>query len=191
MGGYFTILFLVFIFTIVIIVLIDLYINKFNNDKPEKEIVIYKPFLVRHIAGLDINSNSLCNISFTNKRIIINQIKDDKILKTFSISNNKVDKLAEDTIVENKLISGDSIGNALLGGLLFGSVGAIVGATSGTSIKSIKCDIDVLKIIYNSNNVEKCILLSSEDKFNYNGFIKSYNKRILEQENLEIENIEL
>ena len=88
MGGYFTILFLVFIFTIVIIVLVDLYINKFNNDKPEKEIVIYKPFLVRHIAGLDINSNSLCNISFTNKRIIINQIKDDKILKTFSISNN-------------------------------------------------------------------------------------------------------
>lgn len=162
-----------------------------NIDKLKKETVLYKPFYIRHIAGLGLSNDSLCTISFTNKKIIINQVKDNKILKKFTIDNTIVMSVDEDTIVEKRLISGDSIGNAVLGGLLFGSIGAIVGAASGNNIMDIKQDLDVLKIKYCSNGEEKCVLLLCEDKYNYDKFISLYNKFILKLENKEIENVEL
>lgn len=163
----------------------------YNMKKLNKETVLLNPFYCRHIIGLDISDNALCTIYFTNENIVISQVKDKRILKSFSIANNKVLAVDEDTIVEKKLISGDSIGNALLGGLLFGGIGAVVGATSGNNVQDIKQDIDVIKIKYSSDTEDKCILLSCEDTFMYKKFIKQYNKFILKVTNKEIENVKL
>lgn len=90
------------------------------------------------------------------------------------------------------MISGDSVGNALLGGILFGGIGAMVGATVGNNIADTKQDIDVIKIKYTSkSNEEKMILLLCEDKYNYQKFIKTYNKEILNIDKKGIENISL
>lgn len=163
-----------------------------NLDKLKQEVVLQQPFFIRHIAGLDIGNDVLCTLSFTNLKIVINRIKDNKVLKVYNIKNEKVLEVEEDTIVEKQLASGDVIGNALLGGLIFGSVGAIVGATAGNTISSVKQDLDVIKIKYiDSKGEEKLILFSCEDKNSYNKFIKQYNKYILKKHNKKIESVEL
>ncbi len=163
-----------------------------NLERLKKETILQPKFYIRHIAGLDLSNDSLCTITFTNLKIVINQVKGNKVLKTYSINNEKILAITEDTIVEKRLVSGDSVGNALLGGLLFGNTGAIVGAISGNTIQDIKQDLDVIKIKYkNLNGEEKLILLSCEDKLSYNKFIKNYNKYILKKEYNKIENIEL
>lgn len=162
-----------------------------NIEKLKKETNLYKPFFVRHISGLALNYDVVCQIYFTNYKIVINQIQNGKVLKTFWIDNSKVFSLDEDTIVEKKLVSGDAVGNAIIGGILFGSVGAMVGAASGNSIKDVKQSIDVIKIKYKTNNEEKYIILSCEDKINYEKFINSYNQYILKITNKEMEKIEL
>lgn len=163
-----------------------------NLDKLKKETILQNPFYVRHITGLDIGLDILCTITFTNLNIVISRIKDNKTLKVFNIRNDKVLSVEEDTIVERRLASGDAVGNALLGGILLGSTGAIVGAISGSTVRNVKKDIDVIKIKYmDFNGNKKLILFSCEDKRSYNKFIKKYNKYILKRENFEIEKIEL
>lgn len=181
------ILFIVFI----ILAICDKHKPIRNIEKLKKETNLYKPFFVRHISGLSLNYDVVCQIYFTNKKIVINQIQNGKILKSFYIDNSKVFALEEDTIVEKKLISGDVVGNALLGGVLFGSVGAIVGAASGNSIKDVKQSIDVIKIKYTSNEEEKYIMLSCEDMINYRKFIDLYNQYILKVTDKKLKTVEL
>lgn len=110
-------------------------------------------------------------VALINLRVRPNglQIEMMKGMKYFSvgISNNDIISInLEDKEQLVKLKDKSVVGRAVIGGLVFGPVGAIVGGMTGLGKKETKAEMPdlILSIRYNENQTEKIILLSCKYK---------------------------
>ncbi|QUH20225.1 hypothetical protein [Alkaliphilus sp. B6464] len=131
--------------------IIFLFINKSKNEqrvKNEKlEQGIYGDIRSIHLHGLKYPSNVVFNVKLYNDYLLFTyeneQIKLDlRKIKSASIENVK-------EINESK---GFSVGNATLGGILFGQLGAIIGGFSGS--QNLKFKILIINYIDSENNLK-------------------------------------
>ncbi len=98
-----------------------------------------------------------------------------------SLLLNKIVRL--ETGTRDKTIVSNSTGAAIIGGMVAGTTGAIIGASTGNKAQSL----ETLKIIYSSNNEEKEINLYQTNYGNVNAIMLI--KTILDiniQENLSV-----
>lgn len=89
---------------------------------------------------------------------------------------NYTDILDFELIEDGNSVSKGGIGRAIVGGALFGGIGAIVGATTGHKQKQT-CSILQIKIILNSMNspIEYITLINTEIKKSSNTYKLSFN----------------
>jgi len=120
-------------------------------NKKEKDLMI----LVKHHQGLPgISSNAPCFLKLdkSNEKLIIKAGSLNNP-KEFQLSFSKIVSVGLATEETVKKVSG--VGRAIVGGLLFSGVGAIVGATTARD----KTKIVYYKVInYISNNEEKSVI---------------------------------
>ena len=108
-----------------------------------------------------------------------------KGIKYYSVGILETDILSINLEGQNQLFEQKNksvIGRAVVGGLIFGPVGAIVGAMTGISQKKVTTNMpeNILSISFLENNEEKIILFSSKNKHKKdveNYFLKNYKKK--------------
>lgn len=111
----------------------------------------------------------------------INFIEAKKNGVSASLLLNKIIRL--ETGTRDKTVVSNSTGAAIIGGMVAGTTGAIIGASTGNKAQSLQ----TLKIIYSSNNEEKEINLYQTNYGNVNAIMLI--KTILDiniQENLSV-----
>lgn len=117
-------------------------------DKQEKRREKLKTCTMKHINGLPIAEDVKCNITLT----------DDKYIFSSSTMNFELDKskitdicIKTDTEIQQQYVS--SVGGAVVGGALFGPLGAMIGGRAKK--KTIKHEVhNYLIITYQSDEIK-------------------------------------
>ncbi|EBX1374180.1 hypothetical protein DQ824_22825 [Salmonella enterica subsp. enterica serovar Newport] len=109
--------------------------------------------------GFIVTANDVTVVSVTFKRV---KGKDkclffSKIIPTGEIVETTVTE--DDTITQSSKANGSVIGRGLIGSAVFGVTGAVIGATSAVSNRTIESKRDISKISLNivSSNIDDCL----------------------------------
>ena len=94
--------------------------DEMNTKKTELKALEY--VTLKHTVGLPLPENTLCNIFYSNDKLVI-----EGGGNTFNLSLEKVIDITLKTDVEIQKSFVSSAGGAVAGGLLFGPLGALVG----------------------------------------------------------------
>lgn len=113
--------------------------------------------------------NSKFTLDIENRDILVHEVKikvlgKDQILQTYRIPLENIISLKIET--EKELREGSVLGSSLVGGLLFGSTGAIVGGISGAGPKAKTAYL--LPIVYvtpNAPEEPKVLLFDAENSY--------------------------
>ena len=128
--------------------------NKLQKEELKKAGIVLQTEL-KHINGLPIPENTFCKINvYENKyEFVANGLN-------FNLESSKITDISIKTDVEISNQAVSSIGGAIAGGFLFGTLGAIIGGRAKT--KKVKTVIKYLIITYLSNDEVKYIGFEAE-----------------------------
>ncbi len=144
----------------------------FSRDNREK-IIMY------HYEGLPLRANCPINLILDEDEmnLIITEFgKKQEIVLPIS----KITKSG--TILVDEIVSGNMLGRAVVGGILFGGAGAIVGAMTAEEKKKVKylCSIN-----YVSSGKESAIVMRSGGCINEMRFFKKLNNLLPKEEKVD------
>ena len=135
--------------------------------------------IMYHYNGLPgLKENVPCNMFLDEENHCLR-------FELFSSKDKSTIELPLNKIINAKLINVEEIeqqskiGRAVVGGILFGSAGAIIGAMSAGEKKKIKT---MYIINYTSNDEEKVIILQEKGNINYFKFQKRLTELLQAQE---------
>ena len=127
---------------------------------------------VSHYEGLDIREEANCILKITNYHLKYCDIR-GQVIKEISLKDIINVGVINDKHLKEKNKS--VIGRGIAGGLLFGSVGLVLGGLSGTGTKQIKEDVQYIVVNYNENNENKVISVYVNGAFSGTSFVKKLN----------------
>ena len=127
---------------------------------------------VSHYEGLDIREEANCILKITNYHLKYCDIR-GQVIKEISLKDIINVGVINDKHLREKNKS--VIGRGIAGGLLFGSVGLVLGGLSGTGTKQIKEDVQYIVVNYNENNENKVISVYVNGAFSGASFVKKLN----------------
>ncbi len=122
--------------------------GKKKEKKSFEGITVYTAF--HHVNGLPIAENMLCEVFSYPDRLEFKAGTTE-----FKLSKDKITDICikTDTEIQKQLVS--SVGGAVAGAMLFGTLGAIIGGRAKT--KKVKTSTDYLIITYRSDEELKYI----------------------------------
>lgn len=137
---------------------------------------------LKHVAGLPIPENTVCDVHLTNDKIDIHANNME-----FSLDRDKVEDISVKTDEEIQKQYVSSSGGAVGGAMMFGAVGALIGGRAKQ--KTTKTTTTYLIITYTSNDEVKYVGfdVSNIGTYGANQIIKELDKTKKEKEKKKIE----
>lgn len=134
-----------------------------------------------HVSGLPIADGMTCRIEFLSNKLIFHSGNAEIVLDTSKITDMSI---MSNTEIQKQYVS--SIGGAIGGGLIFGSIGAAIGGR--TKLKDIEYSTNYLVITYKKDEDLKYICFDVTSNMNH---AQQYVNRFKGTESAPVSKIEL